>query len=566
VSDLLDRAREWVDADPDPATRAELRSLIKAGDEAELSSRMAGMLRFGTAGIRGEVGAGPNRMNRAVVIRTARGLADHLLAERADLPEDPVVVAFDARPMSRRFAEDAAGVLAAAGIPVVFFPDAAPTPLAAFAAKVLAAAAAVVVTASHNPPADNGLKVYAANAAQIIAPVDAAIAGAIDKVGRADEVPRVEGVFAGASRLAAPAPDDIFDRYWEEVSASRPNPRSSDMKIVYTPMHGVGGAAIGAVFRRAGHTGLLTVPAQAEPDGAFPTVDFPNPEEDSALELAASLADELGADLIIANDPDADRLAAVVKDGPAWRRLSGNEVGVLLGDYVLRGHEGPDRPIVVNSIVSSPMLARLAEARGARHEVTLTGFKWIANAGLALEAAGEGRFVFGYEEALGYAVGPTVRDKDGISAALVFCDLVAGLRERGETALDRLAELWGIAGVWADSQHSIVSKDGAEAIRAAVDRLAESPPRSVGGERVTGLTDYRAGGSSRPAWLGEQALVELSLGQSGRALVRPSGTEPKLKIYVDVSAAAGPDPHAQHRVMSEKARAVAADLAGMLPL
>jgi len=566
VTDLVDRAREWIEGDPDPATRSELRSLIEAGAEAELSSRMAGMAPFGTAGIRAEVGAGPNRMNRAVVIRAARGLADHLRAERGDLSGTPVVVAFDARPTSRRFAEDAAGVLAAAGIPVVFFPDAAPTPLAAFAAKVLDAAAAVVVTASHNPPADNGLKVYAANAAQIIPPVDAAIAGAINKAGRADRTPRVEGAFTGVSDLAAPAPDDIFDRYWEEVSASRPDPRGSDMKIVYTPIHGVGGAALGAVFRRAGHTGLLPVPAQAEPDGAFPTVAFPNPEEDGALELALRLADESGADLIIANDPDADRLGAAVKDGTAWRRLSGNEVGALLGDYVLRGHEGPARPIVINSIVSSPMLAGLAEARGARHEATLTGFKWIANAGLALEAAGEGRFVFGYEEALGYTVGSTVRDKDGISAALVFCDLVAGLRERGETVFDRLAELWGLVGVWADSQRSIVVKDGAEAIRAAVDRLAESPPRSVGGRSVTGLTDYRVGGSSRPAWLGEQALIELSLGPSGRVLVRPSGTEPKLKIYVDLSAAAGADPHAQQRVMSEEAGAAAADLADMLAL
>lgn len=568
VRDLTQRAEDWIDADPDETTRDELRGLLDAGDMEALDARLNGSLTFGTAGIRGEVGAGPNRMNRAVVIRTTRGLADYLLAEHDGPPSSPVIVGFDARPTSRLFAEDTAGVLAAAGIAVFFFPEVAPTPLVAFAAKHLHAAGAVVVTASHNPPADNGYKVYSGNAAQIIPPVDTAIAAAIEAVGPAVDVPRTEGVFGGTSDRVAPMPENILDSYWEEVNASRPDPHGSDMTIVYTPIHGVGGAALKDVFERAGHTGVLPVPAQADPDGTFPTVSFPNPEEEGALDLALDLAAESEADLIIANDPDADRLAAVVKEANTWRPLTGNEIGVLLGDYVLRHHTGDERPIVINSIVSSPMLERIARKRGALHQATLTGFKWIVNAGLALEEAGEGRFVFGYEEALGYTVGSTVRDKDGISSALIFCDLVAGLREHGETVLDRLGELWASVGVWASAQHSIVRSGagGAEAIRSAVDWIAGSAPEEIAGYEVADLTDYRTGGSSRPSWLGEQALVELSFGERGRALVRPSGTEPKLKVYVDLSADAGDDPHTQQTEMTSEAGALAGTIAGLLPL
>lgn len=568
MSDLIHRAREWADADPDPKTQRELRGLIDSGDLDSLSDRLDGSLAFGTAGIRGEVGAGPNRMNRAVVIRTTRGVADYLMAEHGGIPTAPVVVGFDARPSSHQFAEDTAGVLAAAGIAVVYFPDVTPTPLVAFAAKHLGAAAAVVVTASHNPPADNGYKVYAGNAAQIIPPVDGLIASAIDAVGRACDVPRIADAFATASQLISPIADDILDRYWDEVNASRPEPSPSDMTIVYTPIHGVGRAVLDEVFSRGGHTGLVAVPAQAEPDGRFPTVSFPNPEEKGALDLALELAEERDADLIIANDPDADRLAAVVQSGGAWRPLSGNEIGVLLGDYVLRNHKGPDTPMVLNSLVSSPMMSRLAAARGAYHEVTLTGFKWIVNAGLALEEQGKGRFVFGYEEALGYTVGSTVRDKDGISAALVFCDLVAGLAQNGQTVLDRLVELWRVTGVWASAQHSIVrtGAEGAADIRAAVDWVADTPPEMAGPYAVTGITDYRSGGDQRPPWLGEQALVELDFGSNGRALIRPSGTEPKLKVYVDLSAGAGANPLEQQVEMTKEAGELAATLAGSLPL
>jgi phosphomannomutase len=507
-------------------------------------------------------------MNRAVVIRTTAGLARHLISEAGGLLDRPVVVGFDARPTSRQFAEDTAGVLAAVGLPVVYFREFAPTPLVAFAAKQLGAAGAVVVTASHNPRPDNGYKVYASNGAQIIPPTDADIAAALEFVGSANEIPRLDGAFAGTSEMVTPVPGDLLDLYWEAVNASRPSPQTSEMKVVYTPMHGVGGKVVEEVFRRAGHSGLIPVPLQMEPDGTFPTVAFPNPEEEGALDLAIELAAEVGADLIIANDPDADRLAVVVPQSESWRPLSGNEIGVLLGDYILRNASEQFTPIVINSIVSSPMLGHLAAVRGAHHEVTLTGFKWIANAGLSLEAQGKGQFVFGFEEALGYTIGTTVRDKDGISAALVFCDLVAGLHDEGRDVLDRLSELWREVGLWVSAQHSIVrpGADGAAGIRHAMTRLADNPPHTVGTYKVERVVDYRQGAETRPFWLGAQALIELSLGAAGRVLIRPSGTEPKLKIYVDLREEAGEDPLRQHSTLNREAKDLAADMGKSLGL
>lgn len=528
---------------------------------------MDGELSFGTAGIRGEVAGGPNRMNRAVVIRTTRGLADHLIATQGSSQVGPVIVGFDARPTSRQFAEDAAGVLAAAGIPVLFFDEVTPTPVVAFAAKHLHAGGAVVITASHNPSADNGYKVYGPNAAQIISPTDVQIAEAISRLGPAIDIPRIEDAFTADHDLIAETPKDVFDCYWEDISFNRPNARSSDLKIVYTPLHGVGGEVLEEVFKKAGHTGLVPVPAQFEPDGTFPTVSFPNPEEEGALDLALELATEINADLVVANDPDADRLAVATQGGGGeWQTLSGNEVGALLGDYILRNHSEDVQPIVISSIVSSPMLATIAELYGARHEVTLTGFKWIVAAGLSLEKSGEGRFVFGYEEALGYTVGSTVRDKDGISAALVFCDLVAGLRAEGLTVMDRLIDLWTRAGLWVSAQHSIVrpGEEGAAAILEGVARLASDPPSHLGDFSVAAFTDYREGAENRPLWLGEQALVELSLGGDGRILARPSGTEPKLKIYVDLRGECGDDPLQAHHVLSETAAQLAEELAESL--
>ncbi|HEU4895641.1 MAG TPA: phospho-sugar mutase [Acidimicrobiia bacterium] len=554
MTDLIERARTWIADDPDPATRAALEELIARNETAELRSRMDTVLEFGTAGLRGEVGAGPGRMNRAVVIRTTFGLATFLLAEAGDRPPGPVVLGYDARPSSRRFAADTAGVLTAAGIPVFFFPEVTPTPLVAFAAKHLHAQAAVVVTASHNPPADNGYKVYDRRASQIVPPMDVAIQEAIDAAPGAADIPREESPFEGGTSLAAPVPEDILDCYWEEVSSIRSRGAGSDLRVVYTPMHGVGKAALFEVMGRAGHSSLMAVEEQAEPDGTFPTVSFPNPEEPGALDLALDMAARESADLVIANDPDADRLAVVIPGSDGWRPLSGNEVGVLLGDYLLRNDADPSSAIVVSSIVSSPMLSHVAVARGARHETTLTGFKWIVKAGLDLEAETGGRFLFGYEEALGYTVGTTVHDKDGISAALFFLDLTADLADEGHDIRHRLHELWSEHGLWVSGQTSITrpGRDGLEELRNAVDRLGDDPPESLGDHRVTDVIDYRQGASGRPSWLGEQALIEMTLGESGRVLVRPSGTEPKLKIYVDLRDDPGDDPDTRHAVLEER--------------
>jgi phosphomannomutase len=562
VTDILEAARAWIEGDPDPETKAALEAMIESSDRPRLERAMGGTLTFGTAGIRGEVGPGSNRMNRAVVIQTTRGLADYLIAEHGGPPQAPVILGFDARPSSRQFAEDASGVLAAAGIQVGYFPEVTPTPLVAYSAKHYGAAAAVVITASHNPPADNGYKVYGANAAQIIPPVDTEIAAAIERVGAANQVPRIENTFSGHSEMVTQVPEEVFESYRAEVDESRPNPQVSDFKIVYTPLHGVGSRILNRVCALAHHSGIVTVPEQEAPDGRFPTVSFPNPEEPGALDLALVLARQEHAELLIANDPDADRLAAAVPSAGEWRSLSGNELGVLLGDYVLRYWDQPEIPIVVNSVVSSPMLGEIADRRGARHEVTLTGFKWIINAGLALQERGDGSFAFGYEEALGYSIGKTVRDKDGISAALVLCDLVAEERAQNRNLLDRLHFLWAEVGLWVSAQYSVgrAGPSGQEEIGKAVERLAEDPPGKVGGHEVVAVTDYRHGFDARPIWLGEQDLIELGLADVGRVLVRPSGTEPKVKVYVDLRGESGTSPNEAHQQLTASAAAMAKEV------
>ncbi len=538
MSDLVERARAWIAADPDPATREELQAVIDAGDDAELSERMNGTLQFGTAGIRGEVAAGSNRMNRAVVIRTTRGLVDYLLDQHGEVPpEEPVVVGFDARLSSHQFAEDTIGVLAAAGFRVRYFPEVTPTPIVAYAGKAHDAVASVVVTASHNPPQDNGYKVFDANGAQIVPPVDVLIADAIDRVGPANEVPRIDHVLTNGHLLVEPIEGHIFDEYWAEVSQVRPDlecPR--DLAIVYTPMHGVGGRYVEAVMSHAGYHEFHSVPAQAEPDGYFPTVPFPNPEEPGALDLAVELAEQTEADLLLANDPDADRLAVAYPTARGWQTLTGNEIGCLLANYLLYHYDAVQQPIVINSIVSTPMLGHIAGAHGAHFEQTLTGFKWIANAALDLEADGRGIFVFGFEEAIGYSVGPVVRDKDGISAAVIFADMVAYDRAHGIDVTERLTRLANAHGLWVSTQKSIVRPGlaGLDEIEQAMAKLAESQPRHLGDVPVVSTTDFRIGADERPRWLPAAALVSFDMENGARVLVRPSGTEPKLKIYVDL--------------------------------
>jgi phosphomannomutase len=536
MADIVELTEEWVAGDPDPVTRRELSTLLAAGDSDELSDRMNGTLTFGTAGIRGVVEGGSNRMNRATVIRTTAGLAAYL--KESTPPEDRLVaIGRDARPSSEAFMEDAIAVLTAAGFRVRYFAAPTPTPLVAYAGLTMNACAAIVITASHNPPADNGYKVYSGTGVQIISPADTDIAAHIDRVGRANEVPRTARPFdtPDAQRIS----DDVFEDYLRDVAATLPGIAGDrGISIVYSAMHGVGGWFVTEALRRFGFHKVNPVARQFAPDGTFPTVAFPNPEEPGALDLAHELAEAVDADLVLANDPDTDRLAASVPDpGGVWRPLTGNQIGCLLAEFLLSNREEHDGGFVVNSVVSSPLLARIA----AEHEVvsaqSLTGFKWIWNAALDLEAAGHGSLVLGYEEALGYSVGSTVRDKDGISAALAFGAMAGVAAAMGLTVLDLVGDLYWSFGVWVSTQVSIRidTPEGPEAISAMMDALRSDPPRSIAGKNVTGTTDFFEGTDDRPRYLGRTNLIELDLGDAGRVLARPSGTEPKLKIYVDLA-------------------------------
>ncbi|MBN2195599.1 MAG: phospho-sugar mutase [Polyangiaceae bacterium] len=530
-------AQAWIDADPDPNTQSELAALVAAADNDALADRVGGELAFGTAGLRGIVGAGSNRMNRAVVTRTTRGLADYLLDRMVDSRTLPVIVGHDARLTSREFAETTAGVLVAAGLVVRYFDRPVPTPLVAYAAKQLGAIAAVAITASHNPAEYNGYKVYAANAAQLNAPANAEIAKRIAAAGAARSVRCVEGVFSGAHPRAEPISEELFERYLAELDTLRDaSNRARDLRVVYTPLHGVGARFVERTFRRAGYSSFTMVAEQAEPDGTFPTAPFPNPEEPHVLDLAVRDAVAARADLVLANDPDADRLSVCIPT-PSGRftQLTGDQIGILLADDLLSRASPTPTPLVVSTVVSSPMIERIAAAYGARSERTLTGFKWICNAGLALERDAGVRFVFGYEEALGYAL-PMVRDKDGISAALLFADIAARCRGEGRSVRERLDELYRRHGLWVSHPRSLAVAGwrGAARIAAAMARIRTAPPTQIAGIGVERIRDFSVPEAGAPSWRGAADVVELHLDGGSRVLLRPSGTEPKLKIYTEV--------------------------------
>jgi phosphomannomutase len=526
--DLVAAARAWRDDDPDPDTRAEVDRLLAGNgggpDLDGLRDRFGAALAFGTAGLRGEMGAGPNRMNRVTVMRATAGLARYLVD--SGHPGEPVVVGFDARHGSAAFAADAAAVLAAAGFPVHLADGPIPTPMLAFGVRHLDACAGVQLTASHNPPRDNGYKVYLGDGAQIIPPADAEIAARIDAVGPLVSVELAPADDPRVMRVGA----ELVEAYVAGAVEAVPRRSIADgvpLRIVYTPLHGVARDVLLAAFARAGFPGPAVVPQQSDPDPDFPTVAFPNPEEPGALDLALGLAAESRADLVIANDPDGDRLAVAVptRSGDEWRALTGDEIGILLADWLLESGSGADR-LVVTTVVSSSMLGRLAEARGVDYAETLTGFKWVIRP--ALERP-DLRFVYGYEEALGSCVGTLVRDKDGITAALAFADLVAAEKQRGGSVLDRLDDLARELGVHATAQRSIPFEglDGMARMQAAVDALAEAPPTTLVGIPVTEVEDLRRGGRLPPT----EGIVLRADGM--RLVVRPSGTEPKLKSYAE---------------------------------
>jgi phosphomannomutase len=503
-SELRDRAFRWIADDPDTTTRTELQQVTAramGGDQSavdELADRMNGTLTFGTAGLRGPVRAGSNGMNQAVVIRATHGVAEWL--KYKGHIGATVVVGRDARHGSAEFAVAAADVLTAAGFTVRTMPGPLPTPVTAFHVRSLGAVAGIQITASHNPPADNGYKVYAADGAQIVPPDDALIETAIRTSPAAVSIPALPGAL----------PVDDVSAYVTRI-ATLPTGTAKTLRVALTPMHGVGGATAVEALQAAGFTDVRVVEAQAAPDPNFPTVTFPNPEEPGAADLLLSLAAEIDADLAVALDPDADRCALGVRDKSGWRMLTGDETGTLLGSHVLSTTTALN-PLVASTIVSSSMLSLIAAAHGARHEETLTGFKWLMRAGEGL--------IFAYEEALGLSVDPTyVKDKDGISAAVLACDLAATLKSEGRTLLNALDDLSTAHGVHLTDQVSL-RFDDVTAMAPLVSALKSAPPTTLAGVEVT---------QDNPA----PDIVRLK-GEGVRVVVRPSGTEPKVKAYLEV--------------------------------
>ena len=528
-AELRARVAAWIADDPDPVTRAALENLLEqadAGDAAaaeEIRDAFSGDLEFGTAGLRGRMAPGPHRMNLAVVSRAARGLADHLTGDLG-LEQPLVVIGFDARHRSEDFARASAAIMTAAGCRVHLLERHGPTPLIAFAVRHLGADAGIVVTASHNPPADNGYKVYLGGRAsapdgqgvQIVPPSDAQIAARIAAVGPVREIPRAEGW--------AVLGEQLREDYLAAICAL-PDPEGPrQVRIVHTAMHGVGTETALAALHRTGFAEVHPVAKQADPDPDFPTVAFPNPEEPGAIDLALELARTLEADVVIANDPDADRCAAAVLDPHLgdWRMLTGDELGVLLGDHLIRRHGCAGT--IANSVVSSRWLGRIAQAAGLEAATTLTGFKWIARApGIA----------FGYEEAIGYCVLPeVVRDKDGLSAALMVAEMAALARAEGTTLVGRLDELAREHGLFATSQLSLRVTELSER-DVMMARLRAEPPAALAGAEVTTVQDL-AEGSAETTGLPATDGVLLATVDDARVIVRPSGTEPKLKCYIEV--------------------------------
>jgi phosphomannomutase len=540
--ELLEVAQAWCDSDPDPHTREELSELIaqaREGNEvafATVADQFSTRLQFGTAGLRGALGPGPNRMNRIVVQQAAAGLARYLDSAGA------VVIGYDARHNSDTFARDSAAIFSGYGLPTMVLPEPLPTPVLAFAIRHLGAAAGVMVTASHNPPRDNGYKVYLGDGCQIVPPADAAISAQISQVARLQlsELPRADSWIT--------VNDDVVDAYIQCAAALIPSTAPRDISIVYTPMHGVGGVLTQKVFAAAGFPALTEVTEQFRPDPQFPTVDFPNPEEPGAMDLALALAESRDADLVIAHDPDADRCAVGVRDGE-WRMLQGDEVGSLLGWWITQrsDHVG----VMAQSLVSGSMLEVIARDHGFTYQRTLTGFKWIGRIA---------DLVYGYEEALGYCVDPAhVSDKDGITAALLIAELAAWCKSQDRTLLNVLEDLAERYGVYATRQVSVrVSQ--LDALVSTMEQLRTHPPSMIGGLVVTQMTDLAKGAWGLPPTDG----LYFDLSDGARVIIRPSGTEPKVKAYLQVVTPVDGDLHAARQRADAALDHVQSDVLGWM--
>ncbi len=537
----------WLARDPDPKTRQELQQLIDTQQDAQIAERFQSRLEFGTAGLRGKVGCGPNRMNRLVIQETAAGLGHYLIAQLPDAKSRGVVIGYDGRPDSKQFAHDTASVLTSLGIKTYLTYQVAATPIVAFGVRHFNAAAAVVVTASHNPPEYNGFKVYWENGAQIIPPHDAGIAACIDQAAQ-QAIPYLALEQAEQQGLLHWLSDEYYQTYRKTIGASpllQHHTKPQALSLAYTAMHGVGANMAETLLADVGFTYVSSVKEQREPDGTFPTVNFPNPEEAGAMDMVMALAKKVGAQLACANDPDADRFAVAARkaDGE-YQMLTGDQVGSLFGHYLLSQTDA-HRQLVGNTIVSSSLLSKIAAAHGARYYQTLTGFKWLTNVAMQ-EQTEQHQFLFAYEEALGYTIGSTVWDKDGLSALVAFAQLAAELNAQGKTVWDQLEALYRQHGLHVNAQRSIALAPNSPPVG---DKLRATPPTDIAGRKVLIVEDFKlarrtfADGKTEAITLPTSDVLIYHLDGGARVIVRPSGTEPKLKCYYEVVAqfAAGED-------------------------
>jgi len=535
---MMDNVTRWLEKDPDPHTREELQHLIDQQALTELEDRFRQRLEFGTAGLRGEVGCGPNRMNRLVIQETATGLGHYLVQQVADAKNRGVVIGYDGRIDSKQFAHDTACVLTALGIKVFLTHTVAATPIVAFGVKHFNAAAAVVVTASHNPPQYNGFKVYWDNGAQIIPPHDSGIAAEID-IAATKPIPLMSLADAEKQGLLTWLQEDYYQVYRQTMNNNpllQKRHQPEQVAIAYTAMHGVGAVMAETLLNDAGFTQVYSVKEQREPDGTFPTVNFPNPEEAGAMDKVMALAKQHNADLACANDPDADRFAVAVRkpDGD-YQMLTGDQVGALFGHYLL-SHTETNKQLVGNTIVSSTLLNKIASAHGAHYYQTLTGFKWLTNVAMQKQTD-ERQFLFAYEEALGYTIGKQVWDKDGLSALVAFAQLTAELKSQGKSIWDQLEQLYRQHGMYLNAQRSIALDPTSPPIG---DKLRAQPPTMIAGravdvsEDLKSLTKTFADGSTEKIDLPASDVLIYHLSGGARVIVRPSGTEPKLKCYYEV--------------------------------